>query len=147
MFGEIVGEEMRLNKLGEIVQEEWFRTAEIREDVELDSFVVMPNHIHGIIVLIESGRGTLRRAPTKEQFGKPTSGSIPTIVRLFKSCVTKRINLLRNTQRQPIWQRNYYEHIIRDDKDLYNAREYIANNPVKWLFEKEIPDNLIGILT
>jgi REP element-mobilizing transposase RayT len=53
LFGEIVGEEMRLNKVGEIVQEEWLRTGEIREDVELDSFVVMPNHVHGIIVLTE----------------------------------------------------------------------------------------------
>jgi REP element-mobilizing transposase RayT len=173
MFGEIVGEEMRLNKLGEIVQEEWFRTAEIREDVELDSFVVMPNHIHGIIVLIESGRGTLRRAfvgancnspqekhPNnssnngayintplqKTKFCSP-SKTIGAIIRGFKSAATKRINELRSTPGIPVWQRGYYEHIIRDDKDLDNVREYIANNPVKWLFEKEIPDNLIGILT
>lgn len=146
-FGDVVDDEMKLNKLGEIVLEEWLRTAEIRQDVELDSFVVMPNHIHGIITLIESGRGTLRRASTKEQFGKPTPGSIPTIVRLFKSVVTKRINILLNTPGQRIWQRGYYEHIIRDDKDLDNVREYIANNPFKWSLEKEIPDNLIGILS
>jgi REP element-mobilizing transposase RayT len=125
MFGEIVGEEMRLNKLGEIVQEEWFRTAEIREDVELDEFVVMPNHIHGIIVLIESGRGTSQRhlvganchspqekninnsstkgayidTPLRKTIFYSPSGTIGAIIRGFKSCVTKRINLLRNTQR------------------------------------------------
>ena len=146
-FGDIVGEEMRLNKTGEIVKEEWLRTAQIRTDVELDSFIVMPNHLHGIITLNDSGRGKLQRAPTKEEFGKPTSGSIPTIIRLFKACVTKKINLLRNTPRQPIWQRGYYEHIIRNDNDLDNVREYIVNNPIKWLLEKEIPDNLMGTLT
>ena len=139
LFVEIKKDEMVLNYFGLIVLEEWLRTAEIRGDVELDSYVVMPNHIHGIITLIESGRGTSQRAPTKEQFGKPTSRSIPTIVRLFKACVTKRINLLRNTPRQSIWQRNYYEHIIRNDKDLINIRDYIINNPMQWHVDEENP--------
>jgi hypothetical protein len=94
---------MRLNAAGHIVHDEWLRTGALRPNVELDAFVVMPNHFHGIIVLDPDcgdtlrGRGTLQRAPTVEQFGKPTSNSIPTIVRLFKSASTKRINELRAT--------------------------------------------------
>ena len=163
LFGEIVGEEMRLNKVGEIVQEEWLRTGEIREDVELDSFVVMPNHVHGIIVLTEhvgancnspqekhinnsSNNGAYIDTPLRKTKFHSPSGTIGAIIRGFKSASTKRINILRNSLRTPIWQRNYYEHIIRDDKDLDNVREYITNNPFKWLSEKEIPNNLMVTL-
>jgi REP element-mobilizing transposase RayT len=125
----------------------------------------MPNHIHGIITLIESGRGTLQRhlvganchSPQekhinnsstkgvyidtplrKTKFYSP-SGTIGAIIRGFKSVSTKRINLLRNKTQQPIWQRNYYEHIIRNDKDLNNVREYIINNPMQWQVDEENP--------
>jgi putative transposase len=67
-----------------------------------------------------------------EQFGKPTSNTIPTIVRGFKSAVTKRINILRNAPANPVWQRNYYEQIIRDDISYYRISQYIKNNPVTW---------------
>jgi len=97
----------------------------------------MPNHIHSIIILVDGGRGTLQRAPTAEQFGKPTSDSIPTIVRLFKSATTKRINELRNTPGIPIWQRNYYEHIIRSEESLNRIRQYILDNPARWAFDRE----------
>jgi len=69
---------------------------------------------------------------TIEQFGKPTHNSIPTIVRLFKSTVTKQINQIRQTPGIPVWQRNYYEHIIRDTDDLSRIRHYIENNPKNW---------------
>lgn len=67
-----------------------------------------------------------------EQFGKPTKNSIPTIIRLFKSTITKQINIIRNTPGKPIWQPNYYEHIIRNEKSLYEIRNYILNNPLEW---------------
>ena len=138
-FGNIVGNAVELNTVGMIVQEEWEKTKIIRPNVDLDTFVVMPIHVHGIIILNESGRGTSRRAPTVERFGKPTSNSIPTIVRLFKSVSTKRINEICNTPGVPVWQRNYYEHIIRDDDALNNVREYILNNPTQWALDKENP--------
>ena len=84
-------------------------------------------------------RGTLQRAPTLEQFGKPTSDSIPTIVRLFKSAATKRINTMRKMPGTPLWQRNYYEHIIRDDADLCRIREYAETNPACWAEDTENP--------
>ena len=168
LFGEIINDEMKMNEVGNIVQEEWYRSSEIRPNVELDEFVVMPNHIHGIVILHDYddycggttngiqtncyGRGTLQRAPTDgahpptfERFGKPTSNSIPTIVRLFKSATTKRVNELRHTSGMPLWERNYYEHIIRGEKDLNAIRKYILNNPIQWSLDKENPDRILDI--
>jgi putative transposase len=72
------------------------------------------------------------RAPTSEQFRKPVSGSVPTIVRLFKSAVTKHINNIRPKKYVPVWQRNYYEHIIHENEELNRVWEYIIQNPAKW---------------
>ena len=81
-----------MNEYGQVVIDEWLRTGDVRKNVGLDAFGVMPNHFHGIVVLTDDGRGTARRAPTLEQFGKPVGGSLPTILRSFKSAVTKNIN-------------------------------------------------------
>ncbi len=137
LFGEIVGGKMGMNDAGKIAEQEWLKTAEMRENVELLEYVIMPNHMHGIILLNDRRgttrcRGTTHRAPTIEQFGKPTSNTIPTIVRGYKSAVTKKINMLRNMPGVPVWQRNYYEHIIRDQKSYYHIAKYIRNNPLKW---------------
>jgi REP element-mobilizing transposase RayT len=79
------------------------------------------------------GRGTMHRAPTNiEKFGKPTSNTIPTIIRSYKSSVTKQINILRNVNGVSVWQRNYYEHIIRNEKSYLEISEYIINNPLNW---------------
>jgi REP element-mobilizing transposase RayT len=112
----------------------------------------MPNHTHGIIV-IRVDRGTawnlnkpdgesFRRAPTQEGFQKPVKDSIPTIVRSYKSAVSYRINLMRNTQDVPVWQRHYYEHVIRNEKDLQNKKDYIEANPLLWAQDDENPVNI-----
>ncbi len=139
LFGKVKNGEMLLGGFGKVAESEWLRTAQIRENVELDKYIVMPNHLHGILFIIHNCRGTVPRAPTLEQFGRPVSGSLPTIIRSFKSTVTKQINQLRNTPANNIWQRNYFEHIIRDDEELKCIREYIINNPLKWQFDKENP--------
>ncbi len=72
-----------------------------------------------------------------EGFGKPVSGSIPTIIRAYKSAVTKRINEVRGTPGKPVWQRHYYEHIVRNESELSRIREYITTNPVCWPFDPE----------
>ena len=147
LFGEIVNGEMRLNDFGRIVQEEWFESAQKRANIELieDEFVVMPNHIHGIVWIIQSddsGRGTARCAPTinstnERKFGQMIPGSIPVIVRAFKAAVTKRINEIRNTPTLSIWQRNYYEHIISTEKEYENIVNYIDSNPANWESQDE----------
>jgi REP element-mobilizing transposase RayT len=85
----------------------------------------------------------MHRAPTPqfEQFGRPTANSIPTIIRGFKSSVTQRIIKIRAIPGAPVWQRNYYEHVIRNEIDLEETREYIENNPLKWLEDEYYPTN------
>jgi REP element-mobilizing transposase RayT len=141
LFGAINYEKMVLNDAGQIVVDEWMKTAEIRRQIKIDEFVVMPNHFHGIVwVRDANGRGTARRAPTTmEQFGKPVSGSIPTIVRSFKSAVTKRINELRRTPGAKLWQRGFYEHIIRNEPELNRIRQYIMDNTIKWSLDGNYP--------
>nr|WP_315862938.1 transposase [Thermosynechococcus sp. NK55a] len=78
--------------------------------------------------------------PTVEQFGKPVHGSLPTIVRSFKSATTRHINILRGTPGAPVWQRNYYEHIIRNEDALHRIRQYIATNPLRWHLDRENAD-------
>lgn len=140
LFGEILGDEMQLNALGKIVWEEWFKTAALRPYVELHNgeFVVMPNHTHGIIWIMDDFAvvGAQRRcAPTIEKFGKPVPGSIPTIVRALKSSVTRRAG--RELNSANIWQRNYYEHIIRSQQDYERIVAYIAANPENWSEDEE----------
>jgi len=146
LFGEIKNGKFLSNRMGQIVQTEWKKTPAIRPNILLDEFVIMPNHLHGIII-IDNAVGAHRnvplppKSPTIEQFGKSTPNSIPTIVKLFKSTVTKQINILRKTPTQPVWQRDYFEHIIRNDKELFNIRQYIINNPLKWELDNEHPIN------
>jgi len=148
LFGDIVNGIMKVNEYGEIVQDEWVRTEDVRPNITLDEFVIMPNHFHGILVINDEGRcscrGTLQRAPTVERFGKPVSNSIPTIVRLFKSTTTKQINLIRNHSGMPLWQRNYYEHVMRNEKELFKIRKYIKDNPLQWELDVENPKNMIN---
>jgi len=77
-----------------------------------------------------------------EQFGKPVSCSLPTVVRLFKSAVSKRINGIHGFPDSTIWQRNYYEHVIRNEFELNSIKEYIQNNPMKWHLDRENPDRI-----
>jgi putative transposase len=135
IFGTVVEGEMRLNPFGEIVREEWLKTAQIRSNVELheDEFVIMPNHIHGIIWIVESPSvgATRRVAPTNEP-RTLVSGSLGAILGQFKSITAKRINVLRGMRGVTVWQRNYYEHIVRNEDELKNFWNYIDINPLRW---------------
>jgi len=129
LFGEIITNEMSLNNFGMIARDEWIKSTAIRFEIELDEFVVMPNHFHGIVVI--QGRGDRPVAPTEHRPG-PQPRSIGALVAGFKSAVTKNINEIRTTPGLPVWQRNYYEHIIRDEKSYLRIAEYIVNNPLNW---------------
>ena len=138
ILGEIVNAEMRLNKYGNTVSKCWLEIPRHFPNVEIDAFVIMPNHVHGIVNIVDDCRGTACRAPT-EKFGRPTTRSLPTIIRSYKSAVTKRINVLCGTQDTCLWQRNYYEHVIRNEHDLNEIRQYILDNPVKWDMDENNP--------
>ena len=153
LFGDVVGGEMRLNNFGKLVEDCWCAIPAHFPNVELGTYVVMPNHLHGIIVINDeiphadadasAPRGTIYRAPTKphrsneEQFGKPTIGSIPTIIRTFKDAVTRCFGDYLNHAN--VWQRNYYEHVIRDPDDLNRIYQYIESNPFMWDEDNENP--------
>jgi len=152
LFGEVVNREMKLTKFGLVAEQQWEKLSGRFPHIELGAFMIMPNHMHGIIVITD-GRGTAgelndldgepsRRAPTREGFQKPVKGSVPTIIRSYKSAIAYRINLMRRTQGVPIWQRNYYEHIIRNERDLQNKTDYIEANPMLWDEDEENPINI-----
>jgi REP element-mobilizing transposase RayT len=148
LFGEIVDSEMRMNDFGRIVEAEWIKSAEMRAEIELGEFVVMPNHFHGIVHIVGDGRGDRRRgdrpvAPTPATaiVPGPRPKSIGALLAGFKSAVTLRINIVRQTPRHPVWQRNYYEHIIRDEADYVRIAEYVATNPRRWKEDALNPEN------
>jgi putative transposase len=136
LFGAIVDRQMELNAAGHAAAQCWQAIPDHFPNARLDASVLMPNHLHGILVIGRRGtacRGTACRAPTPaEQFGRPVAGSLPTIVRSFKSAATKRINEMRRTPGATLWQRNYWEHVVRNDVELQRIREYIRNNPTRW---------------
>jgi putative transposase len=152
LFGDVVDGEVVLSKFGLVAKQQWENLPNRFPNIILGAFVIMPNHMHGVIVIM-TGRGTAgnlndhdgefsRRAPTHEQYQKPVKGSIPTMVRSYKSSVSYRINLMRGTQDIPVWQRNYYEHIIRNERDLQNKTDYIEANPMLWAEDDENPINI-----
>jgi REP element-mobilizing transposase RayT len=140
IFGKIENGETKLNDLGRIADECWRAIPEHFPFVELGAHIIMPNHVHGIIVITDDGRGAIYRAPTEsaptiEQFGKPTIGSLPTIIRTYKAAVTRIIGREHNAT--GIWQRNYHEHIIRNEREMDNIWRYIESNPAHWDDDEE----------
>ena len=139
LFGEIVNGAMQLNRSGEIVENEWLKSAVIRPNIELDKYIVMPNHFHGIVIINPVANCSSPLPSLTHPSMKPRS--LSSIVAGFKSAVTKKINIIRNAPGTPVWQRNYYEHIIRNETALNNIRQYIINNPLSWYQDQLHPNN------
>ncbi|MSP38495.1 MAG: transposase [Deltaproteobacteria bacterium] len=137
IFGDVVDGAMVLNDTGRIVVSEWIRTPTIRSQVALDEYVVMPNHFHALEAIESSRRGVLHTP--SEKFHSP-SQTLGAVVRGFKSATTKWINEMRGTPRAAVWQRNYYDHVLRNDEELQRVREYIVNNPAQWALDRENPE-------
>lgn len=133
MFGEVVAGEMRLNEAGEAVRQGWESLEERYRHVALDAFVVMPNHLHGVVVIDDSGAesSTLR---------KP----LGRLVGSFKTIMTQRVNDVLGTRGKRLWQRNFYEHVVRGQEDLDRIRDYIVGNPAAWDRDEENPD-VVGL--
>lgn len=155
LFGEIVNDEMVLNEAGMMVIEQWLALLERFPNIELDVYQIMPNHFHGIIVIIEPVGATLvvaqemdaqnfvdalnNRASTRPA---PTLGDM---IGAFKSITTNEyIKGVDNKNWKQfykrLWQRNYYEHVIRDENDLNRIRDYIQSNPMNWDEDEENPN-------
>ncbi len=149
ILGKIRNENVILSECGNIVENTWLNLPEHFNGIELDSHILMPNHFHGIIFFDDTRRGEVLspqlirdRDEAQEGGGTPKMGggtpplrkniTLGQIVAYFKYQSTKSINNKYKLSPGRIWQRNYYEHIIRDDKDLKRIREYIFENPIKW---------------
>jgi len=148
LFGEVMNGKMVLNEYGKIANECWLAIPEHFPNVELGAYIIMPNHVHGVVVIVNR-RGTVP-VPNDNthhpiQGGETPPLRMPTlgqIVAYFKYQSTKEMNLLDNTGTvTKFWQRNYYEHVIRDETDLQNKTDYIEANPLLWDEDDENPIN------
>lgn len=152
--------DMRLNEYGTVAGNFWNSIPSHYPQVELDVFVIMPNHVHGIIVFNDTGRGEVtspssvvvtpfsKKKPTTKQGGETPPlqrNTLGQVLAYFKYQAAKEINRIRNTPRYPLWQRNYYEHIIRDENELNRIREYIINNPLQWTDDENNPANIKAV--
>jgi REP-associated tyrosine transposase len=153
---------MKENRLGRIVRACWMEIPHHFTNVELDAFVVMPNHVHGLIHLkrmleIPRERNTTTekghdvscpcKSPSeqnnrrKEAFGKPVVASLATIVRTFKAAVTREARRMLGRPQMEVWQRNYFERVVRDDHEYADTHRYIRENPLRWETDVENPES------
>jgi putative transposase len=150
-FGKIVNNKMMLNKYGLVVEKNWLHIEQSRKNVKLDEYVIMPNHLHGIIIIthrIKSPGAVHKPDSNMTKTGRSfrlQANSIGAIIGQFKSNVTKKIHkLLIN---EPVdfpyftWHRNYDDRIIRTEKHLEIVRKYIRNNPKNWNDDENNPSN------
>ncbi len=144
-LGHIENDRVILSQIGDIVAAEWTRTFEMRPNYRLDYSVVMPNHFHGIVVIADrvSQQGVGATCGRPDQIGAseikrngPGISSLGSAIGGFKSAVTSRCRKLVCMPVLQVWQRNYHEHIIRNENELFRCREYIENNPLKWTLDR-----------
>lgn len=147
LFGNVTDGQMQLSDAGRIIQSVWYALPQFYEDIELDAFVVMPNHVHGVVVIgpavgaiHESPEPAIHKSPLPPvRVAERRRMLLSKIVGRFKMVTGKQINVLRATPGRPVWQRSYYEHIIRNDESLKRIRQYLADNPAQWDFDHENP--------
>ncbi len=149
LLGEVTGEGMNLNGMGKMVAASWKWLGIQYPYVGLDEYIVMPNHLHGIIAIGGScksamashRRGDSRIAPTAPQVKEMKRKPLGRLVGAFKTVSTRQANLDRGTPGRPLWQRNYYEHVIRNEVSLSEIRQYIRDNPAEWALDCENPSS------
>jgi REP element-mobilizing transposase RayT len=122
LFGSIADGSMVPSAAGQIVAEIWHDLPLRFREVSLDAFVLMPNHVHGVIQICE-----------------PMQRGLAEVVGAFKSIAARRINEFRRVAAQPVWQRGFYEHVVRNEAELGRIRAYIDDNPAKWPQDEENP--------
>jgi putative transposase len=147
-FGVIESRTIRLNRFGEMARDFWFEIPAHFKEVKTDEFSVMPNHLHGILVIEERMVGNARvgnaymRSHRRNAYMHSLQGRmkmlLPRIVQQYKAVVTREINSLQKGFYFE-WQKSFYDHVIRSERSLENIREYIQNNPLKWDLDRENP--------
>lgn len=149
IFGNVSGGKIELSGFGHVVAEEWQRSQAIRKEIRLHEWIVMPNHFHGLLQIVgahggasDGSQAASERAHSRAPLRRPRS--LASMVAGFKAASTKRINELRNAQGSPVWQRNYYEHVVRSEEDFHRIRRYILTNPGRWELDRE-NENRTGV--
>lgn len=135
LFGEIKDGEMHLNDAGQIVWDVWNSLPARYPQIALGTAVVMPNHFHGNVIINAIPVGAIHESPLRER----RRMTLPLVVGYFKMNTAKRINEILGSQGIPVWQRNYYEHIIRNDKEYNRIHLYIEANVYNWFNDEENP--------
>jgi REP element-mobilizing transposase RayT len=141
LFGSVESDRMDLSPIGEIVRSCWVDIPNHFPGVKADTFVVMPNHVHGILAIEERARRAvpLRDEGRFEAFRKAVPGTVPTIVRNYKAAVTKRVRDTTGNRAVQVWQSNYFERVLRNGEELANASRYIQENVAMWHLDKHNP--------
>lgn len=140
LFGTMIDDVVDLTPYGHLVEVCWWSIPDHFPSVKLHQFVIMPNHLHGIVEITIKQPPDVH-VPIAEQFGSPVSSSLPTMIRSFKAAATKSINELLSTSGTTVWQRGYHERIVRTPQELENVRRYIENNPKTWSEDPEFPES------
>jgi REP element-mobilizing transposase RayT len=142
LFGEVQNGEMQLNAVGRVAAAQWKHLEYRFPEIELGEWIIMPNHIHGILIITGKGEASQQKSsalPTRSvndasplRLTGTRPGSIGAIIQNYKSVVSRKIAKQDGEPRGSIWQRNYYEHIIRNDRELQAITDYILTNPQNW---------------
>ena len=138
LFGRVESGRMDLSPIGEIVRACWIEISNHFPGVNADIFVVMPNHVHGVLAIEERARRAvpLRDEERFEEFRKAVPGSVPTIVRNYKAAVTRLVRDTTGNRGMQVWQSNYFEPVLRSGEELANASRYIQENVAMWHLDK-----------
>ena len=139
IFGTVENSRVRLSPIGEIARACWVDMPNHFPSVKVDTFIVMPNHVHGILAIEERARRAMPLPDDKrlEDFRDPVPGSVPTMVRSYKSSVTKRVRDIIGDRAMHVWQSNYFERVLRNGEEFSKALRYILENPLMWHLDIE----------
>ena len=134
LFGSIADEHVNLNSIGDIAEFCWIEVPKHFSAVDLGEFIVMPNHVHAILTITNRARHAvpLRERRHAETFSHPNPHSLATIIRSYKSQVSKQIRAVLQSPKFALWQRGFYEHVLRNSTDYANATRYVLQNPKRW---------------
>lgn len=150
LFGAVRDDQLIANAAGRMVEDWWSKLPSKFPEVEVDLHVVMPNHFHGIVVVVGADPCVRPGPITHPTPGAHMGAPLPTIVQWFKTMTTNSyIRGVKQSGWEPfpgkLWQRSYYEHIIRDERELNLIREYVLNNPLQWALDRENPEARHGV--
>ena len=160
LFGRVVDGKVETNRIGAVVEDCWSKLPDHYDHVAIDAFVLMPNHIHGVIIIEDTSVtvGAGQQPPAKDTRTTVGAGlkpalpatidpkrhGVPEIVRAFKTFSARRINQMRASAGTPVWQRGFYDHVIRGEDELDRVRTYIMDNPRRWHEDVDNPANWRG---